>query len=89
MSRSGSPGGDRGKDVIRASSQYLGHGLAFAGSVALFGWLGSWIGARIGAEALLTLAGMLLGGAAAFYSIYAQLVIRPREEAEREREEAG
>ena len=88
MSRSGSPRDDRGRDVMRASSQYLGHGLALAASVALFGWLGSWIGARVGAESFLTLAGMLLGGAAGFYSIYVQLVIRPREEAEQKRKEA-
>ena len=36
------------------------------------------IGERIGAESLLTLTGMFIGGAAGFYSLYLKLVIRPR-----------
>ena len=63
---------------MRASSQFLGHGTALAASVALFGWAGFEIGKRIGAESLLTLTGMFIGGAAGFYSLYLKLVIRPR-----------
>jgi len=54
--------------------------MTFAASVALFGWVGFKIGARIGAESLLMILGMLLGGAAGFYNLYVQVVIRPREE---------
>jgi hypothetical protein len=54
--------------------------MALAASVALFGWVGSKVGQRIGAEAVLTLLGMLVGGAAGFYSIYLRLVVRPRQE---------
>ena len=80
MPGSKNPSEDRGREVIRSSSQYLGHGMALALSVALFGWVGSEIGARVGFQPLLTLLGMLLGGAAGFYSIYLQLVVRPRTE---------
>ena len=52
--------------------------MALAASVALFGWVGFEIGERIGAESLLTLTGMFIGGAAGFYSLYLKLVIRPR-----------
>ena len=52
--------------------------MALAASVALFGWVGFKIGERIGAESLLTLTGMFIGGAAGFYSLYLKLVIRPR-----------
>jgi hypothetical protein len=52
--------------------------MALAASVALFGWIGFEIGERIGAESLLTLTGMFIGGAAGFYSLYLKLVIRPR-----------
>ena len=87
MKRSGNPSGDRGKDVIRASSQYMGHGMAMAASVAVFGWAGSEIGERVGYASLLTLLGMLVGGAAGFYSLYIQLVVRPRQEQDREESE--
>lgn len=80
MSEVGKPGDERGSEVLRASSQFLGHGMAFAASVAIFGWIGFKVGTRIGAESLLMVLGMLLGGAASFYSLYVQVVIRPREE---------
>ncbi len=84
MSEEGRPGEERGSEVVRASSQFLGHGVTFAVSVALFGWVGFKIGTRIGAESLLMILGMLLGGAAGFYNLYAHVVIRPRQEQGRE-----
>ena len=80
MSEEGKPAEERGSEVVRASSQFLGHGMTFAASVALFGWIGFKVGARFGAESLLMLLGMLLGGAVGFYNLYVQIVIRPREE---------
>ncbi len=87
MPRSGNPNGGRGREVVRASSRHLGHGMAMAASVALFGWMGSEIGARVGSRAVLTLLGIFVGAAAGFYSIYVQLVIRPRKETDSERSE--
>ena len=84
MSEDGEPAEEGGSEVARASSQFLGHGITFAASVALFGWIGFKVGARFGAESLLMLLGMLLGGAAGLYNLYAQIVIRPREEQGRE-----
>ncbi len=80
MSEDGKPAEEHGSEIVRASSQFLGHGMTFAASVALFGWIGFKIGARFGAESLLMLVGMLLGGAVGFYNLYVQVVIRPREE---------
>ncbi|MSR22876.1 MAG: AtpZ/AtpI family protein [Gemmatimonadetes bacterium] len=80
MMESKDPGPSRGTDMIRASSQHLGHGMALAASVALFGWIGSKVGEWVGAERIFTLMGILLGGAAGFYNLYVQLVVRPREE---------
>ena len=79
MRGSRSPSGNGGEEVSRVSSQYLGHGMALAASVALFGWLGSWIGQRVGAESALTLLGILFGGATGFCNMYVQLVVRLRE----------
>jgi len=61
------------------SSRHLGHGMGLAASAAFFGWLGSWIGERVGAESALTLLGILFGGAAGLCNMYIQLVVRPRE----------
>jgi hypothetical protein len=83
------PRGADGKEVVRASAQYLGHGMTLAASVALFGWIGSAVGRRVGAEALLTLLGILFGGAAGFYGMYVQLVVRPRSESDEDSAKGG
>ena len=80
MSEEGKPTEESRRDVIRVSSQFLGFGMTFAASVALFGWIGSKVGTFIGAESPLTILGALLGGAVGFYGLYAQVVIRSREE---------
>lgn len=87
MKESGNPTGDTGKDAVYASSQYLGHGMALAASVALFGWIGFKVGERVGYESFFALFGMLFGGAAGFYSLYVQLVVRPRLEQDHEESE--
>ena len=84
MSEERKPAEARANEVVLASSQFLGHGLTFAISVALFGWVGSQVGTRVGAESLLTILGILFGGAVGFYNLYVQVVIRPREERDRE-----
>jgi hypothetical protein len=56
--------------------------MALAASVAFFGWLGSWVGRRVGAESVLTLLGILFGGVSGFLNMYVQLVIRPRQVAD-------
>ena len=84
MSEDGKPAEERGSEVVRASAQFLGHGMALAGSVALFGWVGFEVGTRTGAEALMTILGVLFGGAAGSYNLYVQVVLRPRQEQGRE-----
>ena len=79
MSEEGKPAEESRREVIRASSRYLGHGMTFAASVALFGWVGSQVGTRIGAESLLTILGILFGGAVGFYSLIVQVIKKPRE----------
>ena len=80
MPEEGKPAEESRRDVIRVSSQFLGLGMTFAVSVALFGWVGFEVGKRTVAESLLTVLGVLLGGAVGFYSLYTQVVVRSREE---------
>ena len=76
MSEEGKPAEERRSEVIRVSAQYLGFGMTFAASVALFGWIGLKVGAFIGAESLLTILGALLGGAVSWYSLIAKVKMR-------------
>jgi hypothetical protein len=64
----------------RLPAQVLGLGLNVVAAAFLFGFLGHWIGERIGAEPALTLLGGFLGAAAGFYSLYVHLVIRPQQD---------
>ena len=84
MSEEGKPAEESRSEVIRVSSQFLGHGMTFAASVALFGWVGFEVGKRIGAESLLTILGILFGGAVGWYNLIVQVMRRPREEQGRE-----
>ena len=77
MSEEGKPAEESRSEVIRVSSRYLGQGMTFAASAALFGWIGSQVGARVGAESLLTILGVLFGGAVGFYSLIVQVMKRP------------
>lgn len=68
------------------SGKVLGLGLNIVVATFFFGFVGRWVGRRVGAEEILTLVGGFIGAAAAFYSLYAHLVIRPREQGEEESE---
>lgn len=67
------------RDMIRASGQFMGHGMAWALSVLLFLGVGWWLDGRLGTMPFLTIAGAFVGGAAGFYSLYTHIVIQSRE----------
>ena len=71
-------------EVIRASSQFLGHGLAFALSTLLFLMAGYWADRRLGTGGFLTVVGAFVGASAGFYSMYYHIVIEPRKKADNE-----
>lgn len=64
---------------MRASGQFMGHGLTWALSVLLFLGLGAWLDSRLGSAPFLTVLGAFVGGGAGFYSLYYHIVIEPRE----------
>ena len=84
MSQEGKPAEESRSDVIRVSSQFLGYGMTFAASVAFFGWVGFKVGTFIGAESILTILGALFGGAVSWYSLIVKVMMRLREEQDRE-----
>jgi F0F1-type ATP synthase assembly protein I len=78
--------GTRGTPASQAG-EVLGVGLQFAASIVVFLFVGRWLDARLGTAPWLLLAGVMVGAAAGFYSLYRQLVIVPRERERRRREE--
>ena len=57
-------------DALRASTQFLGHGMAFALSTLLFLLVGNWADGKLGTGPVLAIVGMLVGAGAGFYSLY-------------------
>jgi uncharacterized membrane protein YfcA len=77
---------DPKQDQDRSPPDGLGLGLNIVVAAFVFGFLGNWVGKRVGAEDVLTLLGGLVGAAAGFYSLYIHMVVRPREDQEKKSE---
>ena len=78
---------DSDSGSTRLPGHALGLGLNIVAAAFLFGFLGQWIGRRVGAEDVLTLLGGMLGAAAGFYSLYLHLIVRPRQDQEEKKPE--
>jgi F0F1-type ATP synthase assembly protein I len=72
-------GPDPRREMMRASGQFMGHGLTWALAVLLFLGIGAWVDSKIGTAPILTIVGAFVGGGAGFYSLYYHIVIEPRE----------
>jgi len=70
---------DGRREMLRASGQFMGHGLTLALAVLLFMGIGAWLDSKLGFAPILTLIGAFVGGGAGFYSLYYHIVIEPRE----------
>jgi F0F1-type ATP synthase assembly protein I len=64
---------------VADAAPFLGHGLAWALSTALFLFLGWLLDGWLGTMPLFTILGAFVGAGAGFYSLYHHLVVRPRE----------
>lgn len=56
------------------AGRYLGIGLTWALSTALFLYLGTWVDRWVGTESVCALLGAFIGAAAGFYYMYHHLV---------------
>ncbi len=59
--------------------ELAGLGLTIGVATALFAWGGNWLDDRLGTSPLFVLLGAFLGFGGGFYSMYARLVMKPRE----------
>jgi len=72
-------------DSINVGS-FAGAGLQFAISLVLFLFLGQWIDRKLGTSPLFLIAGVFLGGGAAFYSMYRKLSAAQKADDERRKQ---
>lgn len=56
------------------AGKYLGTGMTWALSTALFLYLGTWVDRWVGTESVFALVGAFVGAAAGFYYLYHHLV---------------
>jgi len=70
---------DQRREMLRASGQFMGHGLTWALAVLLFMGVGAWLDSRLGIAPILMVIGAFVGGAAGFYNLYYHIVIEPRQ----------
>ncbi len=68
------------REMMRASGQFMGHGLTWALAVLLFMGIGYWVDGKFGTAPVLMVVGAFVGGGAGFYSLYYHIVIEPREQ---------
>jgi F0F1-type ATP synthase assembly protein I len=67
------------REMLRASGQFMGHGLTWALAVLLFMGAGAWLDSKLGTAPILMVIGAFVGGAAGFYNLYYHIVIEPRQ----------
>lgn len=72
-------GSDQRREMMRASGQFMGHGLTWALAVLMFLGIGAWADGKLGTAPILMILGAFVGGSAGFYSLYYHIVIEPRE----------
>lgn len=73
------PDSDSRREMLRASGQFMGHGLTWALAVLLFLGVGAWLDSKLGTTPFLLIIGAFVGGGAGFYNLYYHIVIEPRQ----------
>lgn len=84
--KNGAQKDEPGTDGINVGS-FAGVGLQFALSIVLFLFLGQWIDRKLGSSPVFILAGVFIGGGAAFYSMYRRLTTAQKADDERRQRE--
>src|SRR4051794_9868017 len=56
-----------------SGADFAGVGLQFAAAIIVFLFVGQWLDKKFGYNGLFTLAGVFVGGGAAFYSMYRKI----------------
>ncbi len=71
-----------------SAADFAGVGVQFAVAIVAFLFAGQWLDKRLGTNGLFTIAGVFVGGGAAFYSMYRKITAAQRRDDE-ERSRGG
>ena len=63
-------------------ADFAGVGIQFAAAIIVFLFLGQWVDRRLGTSGVFTIAGVLVGGGAAFYNMYRKITAAQRRDDE-------
>jgi len=68
-----------------SGADFAGVGIQFALAIVLFLFAGQWLDKRLGTNGMLTIAGVFIGAAAGFYSMYRKISAAQRQDDEERR----
>ena len=72
-----------------SGADFAGVGIQFAAAILVFLFAGQWLDKRLGTNGLFTLAGVFVGGGAAFFSLYRKITAAQRQDDEERSRAAG
>ena len=71
-------------------ADFAGVGIQFAAAIITFLFLGQWVDDKLGTNGLFTIAGVFIGGGAAFYNMYRKIsAAQRRDDEERANRQLG
>lgn len=65
-----------------SGADFAGVGMQFAVAIIAFLFVGQWLDKRVGTNGLFTIAGVFVGGGAAFYNMYRKITAAQRRDDE-------
>ncbi len=65
-----------------SGADFAGVGMQFAVAIIVFVFAGQWLDKRLGTNGLFTIAGVFVGGGAAFYNMYRKITAAQRRDDE-------
>jgi F0F1-type ATP synthase assembly protein I len=65
-----------------SAADFAGAGVQFAAAIIVFLFAGQWLDRRLGSQGWFTIAGVFVGGGAAFYSMYRKIADAQRRDDE-------
>jgi F0F1-type ATP synthase assembly protein I len=69
-----------------SGADFAGVGIQFAVAIIVFLFAGQWLDKRLGTNGLFTIAGVFIGGGAAFYSMYRKISAAQKQDDEERRQ---
>ena len=72
-----------------SGADFAGVGIQFAVAIVVFLFAGQWLDKRLGTNGLFTIAGVFVGGGAAFYNMYHKITAAQRRDDEERSRNVG